>query len=106
MNTTFTNMDQEQERVRTGRNQYEPNPWLEHTGWERYLPSDHKVVVNALLNTLVNALLNTLVNTLEYTLEYSLEYLSNILSYIMASLTFWLRYSSILCRKAFLFVFT
>jgi hypothetical protein len=34
MNTTFTNMDQEQERVRTGRNQYEPNPWLEKDGME------------------------------------------------------------------------
>jgi hypothetical protein len=36
----FTNMDQEQERARTERNRYEPNPWLEQTGWERHLHSD------------------------------------------------------------------
>lgn len=40
MDGLFTDMDQEQERVRTERNRYEPNPWLEHTGWERHLPSD------------------------------------------------------------------
>jgi hypothetical protein len=40
MDELFTNMDQEQEKVRTERNRYEPNPWLEHTRWERYLPSD------------------------------------------------------------------
>jgi hypothetical protein len=37
MDELFTNMDQEQEKVRTERNRYEPNPWLEHTGWERKL---------------------------------------------------------------------
>ena len=40
MDELFIDMDQEQERVRTERNRYEPNPWLEHTGWERHLPSD------------------------------------------------------------------
>lgn len=46
----LANMDQEKERVRTKRNQYGPNPWLEHTGWERHLSSDHKVVTNTLVN--------------------------------------------------------
>jgi hypothetical protein len=40
MDDLFTSMDQEQERARTDRNRYEPNPWLEHTGWERHLHSD------------------------------------------------------------------
>jgi superfamily II DNA helicase RecQ len=40
MDELFTDMDQQQERVRTERNRYEPNPWLEHTGWERHLTSD------------------------------------------------------------------
>ena len=40
MDKVFADMDQEQERIRTERNRYEPNPWLEHTGWERHLPSD------------------------------------------------------------------
>jgi hypothetical protein len=40
MDGLFTNMDQEQEQARTERNRYEPNPWLEHTGWERHLHSD------------------------------------------------------------------
>ncbi|XP_022163480.1 uncharacterized protein LOC111028984 [Myzus persicae] len=38
----FTEMDQAQEEIRTERNRYEPNPWLEHTGWERHLPSDYR----------------------------------------------------------------
>jgi hypothetical protein len=42
MDELFTDMDQEQERVRTERNRYEPNPWLEHTGWERHLHDDHR----------------------------------------------------------------
>jgi hypothetical protein len=36
----FTSMDKAQEQARTERNRYEPNPWLEHTGWERHLDSD------------------------------------------------------------------
>ena len=63
MDGMLANMDQGKERVRTKRNQYGPNPWLEHTGWERHLSSDHKVVTNTLSNTLVN----TLTKTLEYT---------------------------------------
>jgi hypothetical protein len=42
MDELFADMDQEQERVRTERNRYEPNPWLEHTGWERHLHDDHR----------------------------------------------------------------
>jgi hypothetical protein len=38
----FTDIDQEQERVRTERNRYEPNLWLEHTGWERHLHDDYR----------------------------------------------------------------
>lgn len=41
MDKLFTDMDQEQERVRTERNRYELNPWLEHTGWERHLHDNH-----------------------------------------------------------------
>jgi len=42
MDDLFNGMDQEQERIRTERNRYEPNPWLEHTGWERHLDSNHR----------------------------------------------------------------
>lgn len=42
MDELFTDMDQEQERVCTERNRYEPNPWLEHTGRERHSHSDHR----------------------------------------------------------------
>jgi len=40
MDVLFTNMDQAQEDARTKLSRYEPNPWLEHTGWERHLSSD------------------------------------------------------------------
>jgi hypothetical protein len=40
MDDLFTDIDQEQERARIGRNRDEPNPWLKHTGWERHLSSD------------------------------------------------------------------
>jgi hypothetical protein len=40
MDGLFTSMDKAQEEARTERNRYEPNPWLEHTGWERHLDSD------------------------------------------------------------------
>jgi hypothetical protein len=42
MDDLFTHMDHKQERARTERNRYEPNPWLEHTGWERHLYSDYR----------------------------------------------------------------
>jgi hypothetical protein len=42
MDDLFTDMDQAQEKDRTERNRYEANPWLEHTGWERHLPSDYR----------------------------------------------------------------
>ena len=35
-------MHEAQERARTRRNRYEPNPWLEYTGWERHLSIDHR----------------------------------------------------------------
>jgi hypothetical protein len=40
MDGLFTSIDKAQEEARTERNQYKPNPWLEHTGWERHLDSD------------------------------------------------------------------
>lgn len=40
MDALFPDMDQAQERAHTERDRYEPNPWLEHTGWECHLHSD------------------------------------------------------------------
>jgi len=40
MDGLFTSMDKAQEQACTERNRYKPNPWLEHTGWERHLDSD------------------------------------------------------------------
>ena len=40
MDGLFTSMDKAQEQARTERNRYEPNPWLEHTGWEHHLDSN------------------------------------------------------------------
>lgn len=51
----FTNMDQEQNRVRTERNRYEPNPWLEHIGWERHLPSDYRQWITEFVKASPNA---------------------------------------------------
>jgi superfamily II DNA helicase RecQ len=42
MDGLFANMSEAQEQARTERNRYEPNPWLEHTGWERHLRNDHR----------------------------------------------------------------
>jgi superfamily II DNA helicase RecQ len=38
----FADFQQAQEDARTERTRYEPNPWLEHTGWERHLSNDHR----------------------------------------------------------------
>jgi hypothetical protein len=37
MEGIFVRMDQAQERARSQRSRFEPNPWLEHTGWESHL---------------------------------------------------------------------
>lgn len=55
MDELFTDMDQEQERVRTERNRYEPNLWLEHTGWERHLHDDHRRWVTEFVKVNPNA---------------------------------------------------
>jgi hypothetical protein len=55
MDELFTDMDHEQERVRTERNRYEPNPWLEHTGWERRLHSDCRRWITEFVKAAPNA---------------------------------------------------
>jgi hypothetical protein len=55
MDNLFTSMDQEQERARTERNRYEPNPWLEHTGWERHLHSDCRQWITEFVKVVPNA---------------------------------------------------
>jgi hypothetical protein len=42
MDDLFANIDEAQVQARTERNRYEPNPWLEHTGWERHLSINHR----------------------------------------------------------------
>jgi hypothetical protein len=55
MDDSFTHMDHEQERARTERNGYEPNPWLEHIGWERHLHSDCRRWITEFVKAAPNA---------------------------------------------------
>jgi hypothetical protein len=55
MDDLFTDMDQAQEKDRTERNRYEANPWLEHTGWERHLPSDYRQWITEFVKAEPNA---------------------------------------------------
>lgn len=55
MDDSFTNMDEAQDRARTERNRYEPNPWLEHTGWERHLQSDRRQWITEFVKAVPNA---------------------------------------------------